>query len=155
MAENKTKYDPSKLFVGTKLYKDEGSEGIILDQNGDWKSGKVAIELYDVKDGFLVSKVELPVSRAKYVAWKEDFDVLTTEQVIDEYFKDVKTTDPSETELQRESRLSKAESDLKAKDLEIEALKEQLKAKPVDDFVGEVTDLGDKEEPKKDDSKKK
>lgn len=140
-------HDPSKLFIGTKLYRDADSNGIILDHNGDWKSGRIVIELFNKKNGFLVSKVEKDVTKAKYVAWKEDFDVLTIEEVLDQYFKGVETITSTETDLQREQRLSDSETSLNEKDAEIAKLKALLEQRDTVDeegFVGEV-----KDEPKK------
>jgi hypothetical protein len=108
------KYDPSKLFVSTRLIRDESNGGVIVDEDGKWVSGKLYIQLFDNKSGYLVASKDLQVSRKKYDAFREDFDPLSTEDVIKEHFPNVETDTASESELQEAARKSKEESEARA-----------------------------------------
>lgn len=148
MAETQ-KYDPSKTFVGTRLIRDEGASGVIIDENtGEWKSGKFLVELFDLKTGERLAGKEVSVTRAKYIALKEDFDPMSKEEVLKEYFPDVKLTEASQTDLQKEADRSSAESELraaKARIAELEAEKQRREELEDQDYTN-VKPVGSPEE---------
>ena len=126
MAETK-KYDPSKLFVGTRLIKDSNEAGSpIVDDSGEWKSGRILIQLFDTKTGENVAGKEIKTSRLKNLAWREDVNSLSTKELIDEYFSDLELKEATQTDYQTEAARSKVESAERAKDAEIAELKAEL-----------------------------
>jgi hypothetical protein len=128
MAE--TKYDPSKLFIGTRLFKDSNEAGNpIVDEKGEWTTGEVEITLLDRKTGFTVATKKVKTTKNKYLVFREDFDGLSTEDVIKEHFSDIQLEEATDTELQKEAAHSKAASDLATALAEIETLKAEAAAR--------------------------
>jgi len=110
-------YDPSKLNIATRLFKDEDEAGVIIDDNTrEWKSGEVEITVYD-KHGIAVTGKRIKVTRLKYLTFREDFDSLTTKEVISEYFPDVKLTDGTKTDLQIAADKAVKESEARSKEV--------------------------------------
>lgn len=103
-------YDPSKVFVGTRLIRDEDENGIKVDSRGDWESGKLLVELFDIKTGTQIEGFSKDLTRRKYEAFVEDFSGLSTEEVIKEYFPKVQTSEASKTDLQVEAERSAKET---------------------------------------------
>lgn len=145
MAETQT-YDPSKVFVGTRLIKDANEAGSpIVDENtGEWKSGRVLIQLFDAKNGNNIAGKELKVTRTKYAAFREDFDSLSKEDVLAEYFPKVETTEASTTELQDEAAKSEKETAAREKDARIAELEAELARRDsIDAEFDNVRPVGD------------
>lgn len=149
MAETQ-KYDPSKVFVGARLFKDTDEAGSpIVDENtGEWKSGKVLIELFDTKDGFSIAGKEVKVTRNKYLVFREDFDSLSKEDVLKEFFSDVELKEATTTPLQDEAKKSADETAAREKDARIAELEAELARR--DEIDGEAFDnvrpVGDPDE---------
>lgn len=145
MSQNK-ELDPSKLFAATKLVRDEGEHGVLVDKRGEWASGRLYIQLFDSKSGLFVDGITKDLSHAKYEAFREDFDQLTTEEVIKEFFPKVATSEASESELQaaaRESKTATADRVAAAPKEEVKEFKplsaEIVEATPEDVVEEEVT----------------
>lgn len=130
MADTK-KFDPSKLFVAARLFKDSNEAGspLVDEKTGEWSGGRVQVTLLDSKTATTVASTELMVTRNKYLAWREDFDLLSTEDVIKEYFKDVDLDKASNTELQKEAAKSEAETKLRTAEARIKVLEDEAKAR--------------------------
>lgn len=138
------KFDPSQLIVGTRVTLDTNAEGVItVDKNSEWLSGTFVVELFDRKTGQTLGTHREHISRKKYEALREDFDKMSTADVVKEYFSDVETDAATQTDLQREADRSEAETRAKKAEAEVEELKRQLEeaqsqnkkeAKTYDDF---------------------
>ena len=153
MAETQTKFDPAKTFIGARLLKDSNEVGSpIIDENtGEWVGGRVLIELFDGKTGERIAGHEEKVTRNKYLAWKEDFDVQSKEDVISQYFPDVQTTEASKTDLQVEAERSAKETSEREKDARIAELEAEVarRNEAEDAYVGaydNVVPVGQPEE---------
>lgn len=112
-----TKFDPNKIFVGTRLFKDTDDRGtVITDENtNEWKDGELVIELYDTKTGKTVATHKERTTRNKYAVWQEDFTALSKEEIVAKYFEGVQVSEASESELDkaaRESQVATAEAKL-------------------------------------------
>jgi hypothetical protein len=147
MAE--TQYDPSKLFVGTRLHKDSNEAGSpIVDEKGEWTTGEIELSLFDHKSGLTVASNRIKTTRNKYLVFREDFDGLTKEEVIKEYFSDVKLSEATDTELQKEAARSEAETKLAEALAEIETLKAAAATPAIEYEEVEETVVEEKPAPK-------
>jgi len=121
-------YDPSKLSISSRLFRDEDENGVIVDENTkEWKSGEVEINVSD-KDGIFLGSKRIKMTRTKYLAFREDFDGLSTEEVVSEYFPKLKTGEASKTELQEAAedaaeQTSDREATIKAEEKEADEVR--------------------------------
>jgi len=103
-------FDPSKLYVATRLIKDEDDAGVIIDEHSkEWKSGELEINLFDKTSRTIATHRE-KVTRNKYNLLREDLDGLNTQEIIERFFKDVDLTEASQTPLQVEAARSARET---------------------------------------------
>lgn len=132
-----------KPYFGTRLFKDSNETGspIVDELTGEWVGGKVLIELFDGKTGARINQAEKRVTRLSYPAWREEFNVLTVDEVIEQYFPGEKKED--KTVVKTEATDATAEA-LKVALAELAALKAEKEAPVVPETpVVEPEDLGD------------
>lgn len=109
-------YDPSSVIIGTRLIKDKNTAGTIVDDNGEWVSGKVEVEVLG-STGNTLGVHSFDVTNKKYESWREDYDKMDKQTILDTYFPDVETEDASESELQRVQRESEESTEAKKKEV--------------------------------------
>lgn len=88
-AEPKYKFDPKRITFGTVLTKDVDEKGFVKLKDGqpdNWISGKVRIEVIDLGDGRVLDYKDLELTKTKYEAFREDFDDMSNEERLKNYF---------------------------------------------------------------------
>lgn len=92
-----TQIDAKKVFVGTKYSPKVDEKGHPeLNADGSQVGGTFEITLYNLKDSSYVDSWSKEFSTNKYLAFLEDFNGLTAEEVVDEYFTGNTTVDTGE-----------------------------------------------------------